>query len=107
MQLPLQITYRDMDPSDAIEAEVRKRAQKLESLYDRIMGCRVVIEAPHRHHQNGRLFSIRLDLTVPGTELVVNRDPQQDPAHEDVMVAIRDAFNAIESQLRSWVDRRR
>ncbi len=89
MQTPLQITFRDMPPSPAVEERIRQKAKKLESFYDRIMGCRVVVEVPQKHHHQGKLYNVRLDITVPGGEIAVNRQPD-----EDVYVALRDAFNA-------------
>ena len=73
MQLPLQVTLRDISPSEAIEAYIRERAAKLEQFYDRIMSCRVVVEAPVRHHRKGGPYKVRIDLTVPGDELVIDR----------------------------------
>jgi len=107
MQLPLQITFRDMEPSEAVEARIRERAAKLDEYYDRIMSCRVVVEAPHRHHHQGKLFHVCVDLTVPSGELVVNREPAARHAHEDVYVAIRDAFNAAQRRLANYARRRR
>ena len=91
MQLPLQITFRNMDPSDAVEANVREKAAKLDGFLENIMACRVVVEAQHRHHHKGNLYSARIDITVPGHEIVVSRTPGKDHAHEDVYVAVRDA----------------
>lgn len=99
MQLPLQITFRNMDPSDAVEANVREKAAKLDGFLDNIMACRVVVEAQHRHHHKGNLYSARIDITVPGHEIVVSRAPGKDHAHEDVYVAVRDAFDAAYRQL--------
>lgn len=99
MQIPVQITFRDMEPSPAIEERVRERAAKLERFFDRITSCRVVIEEPHLHQHKGKLFHVRIDITVPGNELVANRNPSNNHGHEDVYVAIRDAFNAAERQL--------
>ena len=65
MQLPVQVTFRYMEPSVAIEAKVRERADELDRFYGRIMGCRVVVEAPHRRHHQGKLYHVRVDLTVP------------------------------------------
>jgi len=107
MQLPLQITFRYMEPSAAIEARVRDRADKLERFYDRIMGCRVVVEAPHRHHHQGKLYHVRIDLTVPNGEVVVSREPAEHHAHEDVYVAIRDAFDAAQRRLADYARRQR
>lgn len=73
MELPLQITSHDFALSPGIEAEIRKHADQLDTYYDRIMRCRVVVEAPVGHHRRGGPFNVRLDLTVPRGELVINR----------------------------------
>lgn len=107
MQIPLQITFRDMTPSAAIDARIRERAADLERFYDRITRCHVVVHAPHRRHNQGTLFHVRIDMTVPGSELVVNREPAAHHAHEDVYVAIRDAFDAARRQLEDYARRTR
>jgi ribosomal subunit interface protein len=88
-----------MEPSAAVEAKVREKAEKLDQFHGHIMGCRVVIEQIANHHQQGKLFQVRIDVTVPGGEVVVSRDKGRNHAHEDVYVAIRDAFNAARRQL--------
>jgi hypothetical protein len=75
MQSPVQITFRNIRPSATIEEWVRTEADKLDSFYNRVMACRVVIEVPHRHHRKGSPYHIRIDLTVPGEEIVVKREP--------------------------------
>lgn len=105
MKLPLQIVFRNMDPSDAIEANVRERAEKLEHFSKDIMSCRVVVEAHHKHHHKGNLYHVRVDVKVPGRELVVSREPGKHQAHEDVYVAIRDSFNAMGRQLEDHMRR--
>ncbi|KGP63504.1 30S ribosomal protein S30 [Legionella norrlandica] len=107
MLLPIQVTFRNMDPSEAVESKARKLAKKLDSLYDKIMGCRVVIESPHRHHYKGKLYHVRIDVTVPDAELVVSHESSDKHAHEDVYVSLRDAFNAITRQLKSYANQRR
>jgi ribosomal subunit interface protein len=102
MQIPLQITIRDIPPSEALEAHIRDKAQKLDSFFEHIISCRVVVEMPHRHHNQGKQFNVRVDLGVPGNEIVVNRDH-----HEDVYVALRDAFDATKRQLEDYVRRMR
>jgi hypothetical protein len=67
----------------------------------------VVVALPHRHHRSGRLWSIRVDVVVPGADIVVNRDHPLDHAHEDVHVALRDAFLAARRQLEDHARRRR
>jgi ribosomal subunit interface protein len=102
MKLPLQVTLRDVSPSEAVEGYIRERAAKLDSFYDRIMGCRVVVEAPVRHHRKGGPYKVRIDVTVPGDELVVDRQ-----VDEDLYVAIRDAFHAARRRLEDHAHRQR
>jgi len=99
MELPLQITWRDIPPSEAVEAAIREKAGKLEHFYDSIVSCHVVVEAPHAHHHKGKLYRLHIEIKVPGREIHVTRDPAQHQAHEDVYVAIRDAFDAARRQL--------
>jgi ribosomal subunit interface protein len=99
MPLSLAISFRNMPHSPAIEADIREKAAKLEEIHDRITSARVVVETPHRRHRTGKLFHVRIDLRVPGQEIVVSREPAADHACEDVYVAIRDAFDAAKRQL--------
>ena len=98
MQRPLQITSRDFELTPAIEADIRERAEKLETYFDRITGCHVIIEAPVGHHRKGGPFSVRIDLKLPRAELTVTRQNA-----EDLAVAIRDAFDAIRRRLEDHV----
>ena len=108
MQTPLQITFRDMEPAAAVEANIREKAGRLEQFYDQIMSCRVMVEAPHGHHHQGNLYRVHIDLGVPDGELVVSHEHHhKDQAHEDVYVAIRDAFDAMKRQLEDHVRKRR
>ncbi len=102
MDTPLQVSFRNMDRSEAVEARVREKATKLEQYFDHITSCRVVVEAPERRHHQGNLFRIRIELGLPGKELVVSRHPKDKHAHEDVYVAIRDAFDAARRQLEDY-----
>jgi ribosomal subunit interface protein len=102
MELPLQVTLRDISPSAAVERYIRERAAKLDGFYDRIMSCRVVVEAPVRHHRKGGPYKVRIDLTVPGDELIVGRQ-----ADEDLYVATREAFDAMRRRLEDHSRRQR
>ncbi len=94
MEKPLEISFRRMDSSPAVEARIREKVDELETFFDRIIGCRVVVEQDHRHHRQGNLFRISLDITLPGKEITINHKGPKNQAHEDIYVAIRDAFNA-------------
>lgn len=94
MQVPLQITVRGMPHSEALEARIREKAGKLGEFFPRINSCRVTVEEFGKHHHQGRRFQVRIDLRVPGKEIVANRDHDEDP-----YVALRDAFDAVKRQL--------
>jgi ribosomal subunit interface protein len=106
MQRPLEIRFRQMDPSPAIEARIRKKAAELERFSERITGCRVIVEKEHRHRHKGNLFRVRIEIDAPGKELAVAHTGPRDHAHEDVYVAIRDAFKAAVRQLEDHVRER-
>lgn len=102
MRLPLQITYRNMLPSEAVERRIRERAERLGRFCDRITGCRVVVESRHLHY-HGAPYHIRINLTAPGDEIVVNGEPAMQQTDEDVYAAIRDAFEAARRRLQDYV----
>lgn len=102
VNIPPQITFRDIEPTDAIRNAVEAKTAELEQFCDDIMHCRVVIEAPHRRHRKGTLYRVRIDLTVPGEQLVIGRHPAEHAAHHDVLVAVRDAFQAAQRRLDRW-----
>lgn len=103
MVTPLHITFRNIRPSATIEAEVRRRAEKLGQFSDRIIHCEVTIEADGKHRQQGWLYEVRIDMTVPGKEIVACHNNR----HEDVLVAIREAFDAAIRQLQEFMRYRR
>jgi ribosomal subunit interface protein len=100
MQLPLQITFRDLPRSEAVETEIREKVEKLNQFSDRIVGCRVTLGLIRKHKHQGRLYNVRVDLTVPGSEIVINRDRA-----EDLYVAIRDAFDHAKRKLEDYARR--
>ena len=93
MQVPLQITFRNIERSDALEARIRADASKLERFHPRITRCRVTIEETQRHHTQGRQYAVSIEVRVPGKDLSSAKDD------EDVYVAVRDGFIAIRRQL--------
>lgn len=99
---PVQITIRDLPNSDALESHLRKKADKLNQFCPKINSCRIVLTIPQKHKHQGKLFCVRIDLTVPGKEIVVNRQMNQ-----DVYVAIRDAFQALIRQLEGYERKRK
>jgi len=125
MTLPLQITFRNMKHSTEVEGWVRAEAEKLETFYHRIIGCRVAIEVPHRHHKKGKPLHIRIDLTLPGKEIVIKREPvvvlripvngeaaasshaRAKPRHGDLQLVIHDAFKSAGRRVQDFARRQR
>jgi ribosome-associated translation inhibitor RaiA len=103
---PLQVQFRDIAHTDAVENAVWIHAEKLERLYNRIVSCHVVISAPHRRRQQGRIFHVQVRLALPGESIFVNCEPEKDESHEEVYVAIHDAFAAVQRKLADFVRRR-
>ena len=121
-----QVTFRNMDPSEAVEREVLAEAAKLEKYYDRISGCRVLVERPHRHQRAGSRVHVRIDLTVPGEELVISHEPASlhaslqdldlparrkstdiDAVEQYAPVAVREAFDLARRRLQDFACRQR
>lgn len=93
------ITFRDFTPSPAVTFHVERRAAKLQTIFDRVVDCHVVVEEPHRHSAKGKKFHVRINLHVPGKELVITKNLED--CKEDLHVAIDDAFGDAERVLES------
>lgn len=96
-----------MESSPALEQFARRWAAKLDSVYDRIERCDVVIERPHQRQHQGQSIHVRVALAVPGPDIVVSHDRAVDGSHEDAYVAVRDAFRAARRQLVEQLRRER
>lgn len=105
MPLDPSISFRHMETSEAVEALIREKVAKLETFYDRISHCDVVLEEPHRSHNKGDHFHVRIRLTVPGEEIVVDNSDQD--KHEDAMIAVRDAFDIASRKVKAYAARKR
>ncbi len=102
MIIPLQITARDSELSDAMREEITQRVAKLDNVYDRIMRCKVVVEEPKRHPHEGKMYSVRIIMTVPGAELITKRE-----VNKDLYVAMRDSFHAARRKLEEFAREQR
>jgi cold shock CspA family protein len=114
-----------MRPSASVEEWIRAEVEKLDGFYSRVMTCHVTVEMPHRHHRNGSPYHIQIDLTVPGEEIVVKREPsfrrraielgqttvkkhlEPKKSHKELRLAINDAFRAVGRRLQDYVRRQR
>ena len=99
MHIEPTISYRNVEPSSALDAKVRERIAHLDRMFPNLSSCRVAISRDDSHHHQGRHYRVRVDVTAPGHELVADRAPPQHQAHEDPFVALRDAFDAIERRV--------
>ncbi len=102
MQVPLEITFRGLPHSDAVETKIREKAAKLEQFCDNIVSCRVAVELEHHNQHQGNLFHVRIDLNVPNKHIVVSREHHDKQAHEDMYVTLRDAFDVAKRQLEEY-----
>ena len=107
MVIPLQITFKDLPPDPKVEEKIRDAANKLDRFSNEIMSCRAVVSAIQMRQRKGQHYRVRLDVSVPGKELVVNREPGDATTHTDILVAVRDAFTAMERMLRDYTQQRR
>ncbi len=97
--IPVNITFRHMESSAAVETRVHELVGHLGVFSDRIQSCRVVIDSPHRHHHQGKVFAVKVLLELPGDDVVVDMERPQRDNHDDVYVVLRDAFDAAKRQL--------
>ncbi len=102
MKVQLQITAHNIELNDFIKEDIREKAEKLDTYYDQVMRCRVVVDVPHRHKHEGILYDVHIYMTVPGGEIVVKREQ-----NEDLAIAIRDAFDAARRKLEDYARRQR
>lgn len=105
MDVPLEIAFHNLEHSATVEARVRERVAKLEKLFPRLVACRVVVEAPHRQHQKGNIYRVRIEMSVPGDDLVVSKEPNRATerfADPDVYTVLKDAFDTAERMLKGY-----
>lgn len=107
MILPLQITFRHMDPSPALEARIRALAARLDKFSEQIIRCQVIVEPSAHHKHKGFLYDFRIDITVPDAEIAIRHTHPADHAHENPYVALRDAFRAARRKLEDYERKRR
>lgn len=107
MDVPIHISFRDVPPSEAVEAAIGQEVADLQNYFPGIISCRAVVSEPHRHQHKGRLYAVQVYLAVPGEELVVSHEHRRHPGHQDVYFAVRDAFHAARRKLEDYVRRMR
>lgn len=101
------VVFRNIDHSPAVEEAVHKRLEKLQRFSDEIQSLRVILESPHNNHHKGKVFHVGVEALIPNHDLVVNHDQHDNHSHEDIYVAIRDAFDAMERRLKAVYKKQR
>ena len=123
MTLPLDIRFRNLRPSPLVEDDIRRRAAKLHTLCDAMTSCHVLVEVPHRHHEKGNRFHVRIDIAVPGTEIAVTRESnlnasasdeeawakalEVDAMRTNLQLVVREAFDVAKRRVEEYAERRR
>ncbi len=102
-----QVVFRGIDHSQAVEDAVQKRAEKLERFSDQILGLRVTLESPHNNHHKGKVYHVGVEAFIPNHDIVVNHEQHDKHSHEDIYVAIRDSFDAVERQIKDFYEKQR
>jgi len=102
----LEISFRDIEHSDAIEFHIREKASKLTERYDDITGIRAVVGLPHNHSQKGKIAHISLEIGMPGEVIAITNDHHDNPEHENMYVALRDAFEKAQRKIGKIHDKR-
>jgi ribosome-associated translation inhibitor RaiA len=105
--MQIDIQFRGMPHSVAAEMSARRWIERLRRVYADIIRCSVTVELPHHHQQRDPSFHVRIELQVPDQVLVIARDPGEEAAHDDVYVAISDAFRAARRRLQQYISLRR
>ena len=105
MKVPLQITYRNIEGTPALDEHIRAKSEKLNKHFPHISHCQVVFECAHNHHHKGKLYHTTIDITVPGKEIAVSKESHDKHEHENAYVAISDAFDAVRRQLEEHAQR--
>jgi ribosome-associated translation inhibitor RaiA len=105
MEIPLELSFHNIEPSEAVEAAIRERAAKLDALYPRLITVRVHVEAEMKRHRRGNIYTVHIEVGVPGKDLVVSKAPHKPKrkyADPDLYTCIREAFDAAERQLKDF-----
>jgi len=107
MHTPAVISFHGFEARPGTLTLVRDHIEKLDSRFTQITTIRVVVDAPPAHKRTGAPYDVRIEIGVPGTELVINRHPGSRDRKEEVQTAVHDAFDAAARRLERWQSRRR
>src|SRR4051794_34391993 len=99
MEVPLRLSFKNLEPSAAVAANIRQYVNRLQKYYSRLISCQVVVEIPHRHHHKGNLYQVHITMRIPGEEFVIKQHHRLAGKNRDLYVAIHEAFDAAKQML--------
>ena len=107
MQIEPEIALRHVELTEADEELIREGISDLDQTYDTLTSCHLMVEMPERRHQTGNLYHVRIDLRMPGHEIVIRRTPAAHHSHEDLSQALGEAFDQAKRELVDFVRQQR
>ncbi len=105
--IPLKIDYKNFERKPHLNSLIEEQVERLEKHFDRITSCHVVVSKPHKRHQHGNVYHVHIDLHIPGNVVAITREPERDGRHDDLPLAIRDAFKTAKRNLQTYIDKLR
>jgi len=96
-----------METSEAVESYIRKKVDKLDSICENMISCRVVVEAPHKHQRKGGLFNATIEISFPNETIAITREPDLHKSYHDVYVVLRDVFDTAQRKVREFISRQK
>lgn len=108
MQVPLEVSFRNVKKTPDLENIILEKTEKLEKVAGHITSCRVAVERPHKHMQTGNPHRVRIEINVPpGHKVVVTREPGEGEMHEELTTVLRNAFDSARRQLKDLAEQQK
>lgn len=99
MQVPLEISYHNIEGSQWIDDYIGERAEHLNTICEGLIACRVVVERSQHQHQKGNPFRVRVEATLPPQkDLIGDKEGVVEDPQVQLRPIIRHAFDAVEKQ---------
>jgi len=105
--VPLKVDYKNFEKHPDLNPIIEEQLERLEKCFERITSCHVIISKPHKRHLNGNVYHVHIDLHIPGSVIAITREPERDGRHDDVELAVRDAFKTAKRNLQVYIEKLR
>ncbi len=106
MRSPVTLTFRHTDHSSALEARARELGERLQRYGERITQCHMTLEGSRGGHHSGAPYVVQIDLAVPGAQIHADSRQLNGAGHEDINLALREAFTNAKRQLQELHSKR-